>query len=94
MDKSIQKLKTVIKVESAIYESDYKIKLSFSDGRTGIVDLRDELWGEVFKPLKDIEYFKNFTQDRWTISWECGADFAPEFLHELVLQQNTSIFDS
>ncbi len=78
----------LIKVEQAKYLSDYQIKLTFSDGLTGIVDLKDEIWGEVFEPLKDVNYFRNFTKDRWTIGWECGADFAPEFLYELTLKQS------
>lgn len=78
----------LIKVEQAEYLSGYKIKLTFSDGLTGVVDLKDEIWGEVFEPLKDVNYFKDFTKDRWTIGWDCGADFAPEFLHGLTLKQN------
>jgi len=79
--------KLLIKVEQAKYLNDYKIQLTFSDGLSGVVDLQDEIWGEVFEPLKDVNYFKNFTKDRWTIGWKCGADFAPEFLHELTLKQ-------
>lgn len=78
----------LIKVEQAEYVSDYQIRLTFSDGLTGTVDLKDEIWGEVFEPLKDINYFKNFTQDRWTIGWDCGADFASEFLHALTKKQS------
>lgn len=78
----------LIKVEQAKYLNDYRIQLVFSDGLSGVVDLQDEIWGEVFEPLKDVNYFKNFTKDRWTIGWDCGADFAPEFLHELTLKQN------
>jgi len=81
----------LIKVEQAEYVSDYQIKLTFSDGLTGTVDLKDEIWGEVFEPLKDINYFKNFTQDRWTIGWDCGADFSPEFLHELTIKQSKKV---
>lgn len=78
----------LIKVEQVEYVSDYQLRLTFSDGLTGTVDLKDEIWGEVFEPLKDINYFKNFTQDRWTIGWDCGADFAPEFLHALTKKQS------
>ena len=81
----------LIKVEEAQYLKNYKVKLFFSDGLSGIVDLEKEIWGEVFEPLKDINYFKTFTKDRWTIGWDCGADFAPEFLHELVLTQNKKL---
>ncbi|MGF1635711.1 MAG: DUF2442 domain-containing protein [Cyclobacteriaceae bacterium] len=79
---------SLIKVENAVYLSGFQIKLNFSDGLTGVVDLKDELWGEVFEPLKDVNYFKTFFKDRWTIGWDCGADFAPEFLHDLTLKQS------
>lgn len=78
----------LIKVTEATYLDGYRIRLTFSDGISGIVDLEKEIWGEVFEPLKELTYFKNFTRDRWTIVWDCGADFAPEFLHQLTLQQN------
>jgi hypothetical protein len=78
----------LIKVEQAKYLNGYRIELTFSDGLSGVVDLQDEIWGEVFEPLKDVNCFKNFTKDRWTIGWDCGADFAPEFLHDLTLKQN------
>lgn len=50
--------------------------------------MKDEIWGEVFEALKDVNYFKNFTKDRWTVAWDCGADFAPEFLYDLTLKQS------
>lgn len=77
----------LIKVDKAEYLKDYQIRLTFSDGLTGIVDLEKEIWGEVFEPLKDINYFKQFTKDRRTIGWDCGADFAPEFLYESTQKQ-------
>jgi hypothetical protein len=73
----------IIKVVKADYINGYKIALKFSDGKENIVDLKDELWGEVFEPLKDINYFKSFTLNPFTIEWENGADFSPEFLYEL-----------
>jgi len=79
---------SLIKVEKAEYISGFQIMLTFSDGFSGAVDLKDEIWGEVFEPLKDIAYFRNFSKDRWTIGWDCGADFAPEFLYELMRSQS------
>ena len=48
----------LIKVSSAKYLNDYTIDLVFSDGLSAKVDLKDEIYGEVFEPLKDINYFK------------------------------------
>ncbi len=39
----------------------FTIHVRFSDGTKGDIDLSDELYGEVFEPLKDAEVFKNFT---------------------------------
>jgi hypothetical protein len=70
-----------IKIEEAKYIDGYKIALTFNDGKKKVVDLKNELWGEVFEPLNDISFFKNFTLNPFTIEWENGADFAPEFLY-------------
>ena len=68
----------------AEYRRDYRLWLKFADGVEGEVDLQDELWGEVFEPLKDKPKFAGFVLDRelGTIVWPNGADFAPEFLYE------------
>jgi hypothetical protein len=81
----------LVKVTEANHIKDYQIELTFSDGLKGIVDLKDEIWGEVFEPLKDVEYFASFTKDRWTIGWDCGADFAPEFLYGLINAKSKSV---
>ena len=39
-------------LREAKYQSDYRIWLRFADGTEGVVDLKDELWGEVFEPLQ------------------------------------------
>ena len=41
------------RVIEAHYVGDYVIWLKFSDGVEGEVELKDELWGPVFEPLKD-----------------------------------------
>lgn len=77
------------KLESAEYVADYRIRVRFADGREGEIDLAEELWGEVFEPLKDAAVFRRFRLDPElnTICWETGADLAPEYLYEKAAAQ-------
>ena len=74
------------KVIEAQYAHDYTIYVRFSDGTEGDIDLSQELYGEVFEPLKNPANFKRFTihPEFHTLCWPNGADFAPEFLYEKV----------
>ncbi|MBI4006094.1 MAG: DUF2442 domain-containing protein [Gammaproteobacteria bacterium] len=42
----------------ARYIRNYRVCLKFSDGTEGEIDLGNELWGEVFEPLKDLNQFR------------------------------------
>jgi len=77
----------ILHVVEAAYQRDYVIRLKFNDGAEGYVDLRDELYGDMFAPLADKDRFKAFKLDPElnTIVWENGADLAPEFLHARLL---------
>lgn len=68
----------------AEYIRDYKILVTFEDGKSGVLDLAHELWGEVFAPLRDVGLFRRFRFDPEldTIVWPTGADLAPEYLYE------------
>lgn len=72
------------RIMKASHTQDYRIHVCFSDGSEGEVNLENELEGEVFIPLRDISYFKNFILDHelHTIVWPNGADFAPEYVYE------------
>lgn len=72
-----------LEVTQAEYLEGYKLRLHFNNGEVLIVDLYSSLRGEVFAPLKDIEYFKHFSIKFNTIEWDNGADFAPEYLYQL-----------
>jgi hypothetical protein len=71
-------------VVKVTYLNDYKLRLKFNNGVVKDVDLQDELYGEIFEPLKDIDIFKQvvINPDTNTIEWPNGADLAPEFLYE------------
>lgn len=74
------------KLEAAQYVADYSIRLRFEDGLEAVVDFESELWGEVFEPLRNLEVFRDFrlNEELNTLTWPCGADFAPEFLYDCV----------
>jgi len=76
----------MIQVVDARYVRDYVIWLRFNDGLSGEVDLRDDLDGPVFEPLRELETFRSVRlhPELHTIVWPSGADLAPEFLHERV----------
>jgi len=74
------------------YSAAYRLWLQFADGAQGEVDLEPELWGEVFEPLRDHVYFQTVQLDKElnTIRWANGADFAPEFLYQLLTKGSTT----
>ncbi len=76
-------------VVAATYLGEFRVFLRFQDGVEGVVDLRDEIWGTVFEPLRDLDYFAGFVVDG-TLTWPNGADFAPEYLYERVKSGETA----
>lgn len=83
---------TTPRVSAVEVLADYRLSLRFADGRTGVVNLADELWGPVFEPLRDRVRFAEVSVDEvcGTIVWPNGADFAPEWLYEVAVQQATA----
>lgn len=79
-------------VMEAEYVSGFIVRLRFGDGTVGEIDLKPELYGPVFEPLKNLKLFRQLRVDPefHTLVWPNGADFAPEFLHEHVRRIKTS----
>jgi len=68
---------------------DYRLFLRFNNSQSGEVNLADELDGEVFGALRDPALFATASQHpvMRTAAWANGADWAPEFLCELMQAQ-------
>ena len=80
-------MKDIIVVTKADYISGRILELTFSDGVKAEIDF--SAWIEkypYFEPLKDAEYFKQFSLDGWTVVWPNGADIAPETLHKIAVK--------
>ena len=72
-----------LEVTQAKYLDNYKLLITFNNGVQKTVDLKNELNGSVYAPLKQLDYFKNFRIIYNTVEWENGADYAPEYLYEI-----------
>ncbi|MHB1845255.1 MAG: DUF2442 domain-containing protein [Deltaproteobacteria bacterium] len=61
----------------------YRLRLEFSDGTRGEVDLTKRLFGPVFEPLRDESLFARVSIDEFGVPcWPNGADLAPDGLYE------------
>jgi hypothetical protein len=61
----------------------YQLELTFEDGTSGVVSLKDRLFGPVFEPLRDPALFRQVSVDEFgAVCWPNGADLAPDALYE------------
>jgi hypothetical protein len=80
----------LLEVDSAKYIGEYKLHVKFNTGEEGDIDLKDTIFQdkrEIFKELRDIEYFKNFHLILNTIGWPNQLDLAPEYLRDTIVKQ-------
>ncbi len=73
-------------LKNAKYLDGYRLWLEFADGTQGEIDLEDQLYGEIFEPIREPEKFRQFHvhTEFNTLTWPNGADFAPEYLYKAV----------
>lgn len=78
-------MKELLTIDKTEYLDDYKIVATFNTGETKVLDFShiiNDAKGICVK-LKDIDYFKSFKLDPFTIDWNNEIGFAPEFLYEI-----------
>lgn len=74
------------RVKNAKYLEEYKILLTFDNKKKKVVDFEkalDGFTGQVFIPLRNVDYFKNFTIALFTVTWPNEADVSPDYLYEV-----------
>ena len=76
-----------VHVIDATHLGEHRVSVRFNDGTEGEIDLSQSLDGPIFEPLRDVDYFRRFSIEGHTLAWPNGADFAPEYLHELARSQ-------
>ncbi len=76
---------TILSITEAKYVESYKIRVRFNDGAVKLIDFSPIVGKGIglCKKLADLNYFKNFTLDPFTIDWNNEIGFAPEYLYEL-----------
>jgi len=74
-----------MRIKKAEYVKDYKIEIVFGDGVIKVVDFKPFLKDakNLFIPLLDVDYFKNFSVNDTTICWPNEVDFCPDVLYEV-----------
>ncbi len=70
-------------VTAAKHIEDYRVEVSFNNGKKGIADLAEALKGPVFESLRNKTSFSRLQVDEEleTIVWPNGADLAPEYIY-------------
>ena len=70
-------------------EPNYRLRVEFSDGVAGTVDLSTRLFGTVFEPLKDPTLFAQVNIDEFgALAWPNGADLAPDTLYQTLVEKD------
>ena len=69
------------KVITANANDDFTLDLKFSDGSLRRFDTKPYLDKGIFKELKDINYFKNFSIAHGTVQWSHEQDISPDTLY-------------
>jgi hypothetical protein len=72
-------------VTEAAYIDNYRIRLTFEAGSSGIADLSEyPNKNNVFRLFLDMNYFRNFRVEYGTVIWGNGElDIAPETLYTI-----------
>jgi len=75
-------MRRVISVEA---KPNFILAVTFDDGTNGEVCLADRLFGPMFEPLKDPEFFAKARVDEFgAVCWPNDADLAPDALYRQI----------
>ena len=70
------------RVVSARALEEYQLEVTFSDGTSGVIGLKDRLFGPVFEPLREPALFRQVMVDEYgAVCWPNGADLDPDVLY-------------
>ena len=72
-----------VKIISVEVLGNNSLRLHFDNGTVKEIDLEPVLYGELYEPLRDPDFFRQVMVDDevGTIAWPNGADFDPDLLY-------------
>lgn len=84
----------LLEITDAQYLDDYRVRLTFNDGRAGVADLHALIGAKpapVFSAFADEAFVKKFYLKHGTLCWPGGCDVAAEYLYFLAFQGDATL---
>ena len=72
----------LLTITNAEYTNGYSLLLTFNNGERRLMDFTPLMQKGICKKLQDLDYFKAFKLDPFTVDWNNEIGFAPEYLYE------------
>lgn len=73
---------SICRIESMRVLDDYRLFLTFADGKKGVYDAKPLLKHRIYEALKSPGFFKTAKTDGGCVFWNDDVDIAPELLYE------------
>ncbi len=70
-----------VRIRSVEALEGYKLRVTFTDGTSRVVDFENDLKGRLFGPLRDLSLFRQVKVEGGTLVWPNGADVCPDALY-------------
>ena len=73
---------SILYITNAEYVGGYTLRLTFNTNEVRLVDFTPLMQKGICKKLQDLDYFKSFRLDPFTVDWNDEIGFAPEYLYD------------
>lgn len=84
-----QQSKPIRRVTNVVAKPGYSLVITFGYGSHGSISNADRLFGPLFAPLKEPDYFSQAQVDEFgAVCWPNGTDLAPDALYRDITLQN------
>ena len=70
------------RVKSVKPQTDYRLKLTFTNGEVRVFDVTPYLGTGIFRELRDVDVFNSVRPVLGSIQWDNDADLCPDTLYE------------